>query len=300
MRFHFPPVRKTPYKGRPQFAATHIACDADRCADRQHQPNSRHHTTSATNAARHTSRAAGLDGLVAQSFSYSTNDWLASDSYDSNGNTLWTTNGGTATGPYYYDVENRLTNCNNSVYLTCNGDGLRVSKTANGTNYFYLVDDRNPSGYAQVLEEWTASGGSTNLSRVYNWGLAWISQSTLNAQPSTTHYFVPDGHGSTRLLTDGAGAITNAFAFDAYGNLIASNGPPQTWFLYGGEQFDPHVGSYYQRARYFNPQNGRFWTADSFEGGQGDPLSLHKYLYCHDNPVNGIDPSGHDMVEQYI
>ena len=31
---------------------------------------------------------------------------------------------------------------------------------------------------------------------------------------------------------------------------------------------------------------------DSYEGGQSDPLSLHKYLYCHADPVNGIDPSG--------
>jgi hypothetical protein len=41
-----------------------------------------------------------------------------------------------------------------------------------------------------------------------------------------------------------------------------------------------------------NPGLGRFWTMDSYEGAQGDPLSLQKYLYCHANPVNGIDPSG--------
>ena len=32
---------------------------------------------------------------------------------------------------------------------------------------------------------------------------------------------------------------------------------------------------------------------DSYEGSHSDPLSLHKYLYCHVNPVNVIDPSGH-------
>jgi len=32
---------------------------------------------------------------------------------------------------------------------------------------------------------------------------------------------------------------------------------------------------------------------DSYEGSQSDPLSLHKYLYAHADPINRIDPSGH-------
>ncbi len=35
-------------------------------------------------------------------------------------------------------------------------------------------------------------------------------------------------------------------------------------------------------ARYLNPNTGRFWTMDSYEGSTFDPLTLHKYLYCHD------------------
>ena len=70
-----------------------------------------------------------------------------------------------------------------------------MKKTAGGTNFFYLVDDRNPSGYAQVLEEWTVSGGATNLSRVYNWGVMLISQREASGP---VYYFVADGHGSTR------------------------------------------------------------------------------------------------------
>jgi hypothetical protein len=49
---------------------------------------------------------------------------------------------------------------------------------------------------------------------------------------------------------------------------------------------------YYLRARYYRPELGRFWTMDSVEGNPSDPLSLHKYLYAHADPVNRIDPSG--------
>ena len=52
------------------------------------------------------------------------------------------------------------------------------------------------------------------------------------------------------------------------------------------------VGLYYLRARLMNPLTGRFWSADSYEGSQNDPQSLHKYLYANSDPVNHCDPSG--------
>lgn len=75
------------------------------------------------------------------------------------------------------------------------------------------------------------------------------------------------------------------------GNPTASGGI----HLYTGEQIDPDLGMYYLRARYYQPATGRFWNMDSYEGSQGTPQSLHKYLYCHGNPINGVDPSGHDF-----
>jgi len=65
-----------------------------------------------------------------------------------------------------------------------------------------------------------------------------------------------------------------------------------TNILYAGEQFDTDALQYYLRERYYNPLNGRFNRIDPFSGNTHDPQSLHKYLYGHNNPVNGIDPSG--------
>lgn len=70
--------------------------------------------------------------------------------------------------------------------------------------------------------------------------------------------------------------------------------------LFTGQQFDPDLGLYYLRARYHNPDSGRFWTADTFEGFASDPASLHRYTYCQNNPVNCVDPSGYSTSTEAL
>ncbi|MDR2755445.1 MAG: RHS repeat-associated core domain-containing protein, partial [Planctomycetaceae bacterium] len=83
------------------------------------------------------------------------------------------------------------------------------------------------------------------------------------------------------------------YAFDAYGNAIGFDpSVALTEFLYSGEQFDSKIGQQYLRARYYDTATGRFNRFDPFFGNLNDPQSLHKYLYTHADPINGIDPSG--------
>jgi len=230
-----------------------------------------------------TNRTSTIAGITNQASTFTANDWLSTDTYDTNGNTTVSGSNG-----YQYDVMNRLTNVNSgTVLITYDGDGNRVKKTVGGVTTWYLVDDENPSGYAQVLEEYQGS----SLSRVYNYGMALISQRQVSS--GTVSYFGSDGHGSTRFLADASGVLSDAYAYDAYGLLIASSGLTPNNYLYCGQQFDSDLGFYYLRARYYKPDSGRFWTMDSYEGNNEDPSSLHKYLYCQGNPVMMVDPSGH-------
>jgi RHS repeat-associated protein len=84
----------------------------------------------------------------------------------------------------------------------------------------------------------------------------------------------------------------DSYDYDAFGNLINSTGATPDVYLFAGEQYDPALGLYYNRARYLNTATGRFWTADTVEGQDQRPLTLHKYLYADANPVDGTDPSG--------
>ncbi len=45
--------------------------------------------------------------------------------------------------------------------MVYDGDGNRVAKTVNGVTTHYLVDDLNPTGYPQVVEELSGAGTSS-------------------------------------------------------------------------------------------------------------------------------------------
>jgi len=86
----------------------------------------------------------------------------------------------------------------------------------------------------------------------------------------------------------------DTFAYDAYGQRVDPlKDVINDGLFYTGEQFDAESSQYYLRARYYNPLTGRFNRIDPIDGSLSDPQSLHKYLYCHANPVNNIDPSGY-------
>jgi len=241
--------------------------------------------------------------LPPQSFGFDLNDRLTSDSYDANGNTLFSAGHGQIQADWY-DFENRLTQRTATlngqpatIHITYDGDGNRVRKmvvTASETvTTHYLVDNLNPTGYAQVLEEHRSiDHQASTLDCTYTYGHNLISQDRLNGTQWVEHYYGYDGHDNVRYLTDEGGSVTDAYSYDAFGNLLAASGDTENCYLFTGEQFDPDLGLYYLRARYHDPDTGRFWTQDGFEGFQGDPLSLHKYTYCGNDPVNGRDPTG--------
>jgi RHS repeat-associated protein len=152
----------------------------------------------------------------------------------------------------------------------------------------YLGADQNPTGYAQVLDE-IQNGAVT---RTYSYSLELINERQTIAGALTTSFYGYDGHGSVRFLTDSTGAITDTYDYDAFGNLISQTGTTPNNYLFAGEQFDPVLGIYYNRARYYDQRQGRFWTMDTHVAGIFEPAQLHRYLYTSANPVNRRDPSG--------
>jgi len=193
----------------------------------------------------------------------------------------------------------------------------------------YLVDRNNHTGYAQVLEETSGnavidSGDADGDGRTddfilspetriqYTIGDDVISQTTStcsggewSANASGTQCLLYDGHGSTRQMAAPDQSVVDSYDYDAYGVMLGSGAnlanAAGTNLLYSGEQYDSSLSQYYLRARYYDQSNGRFTSVDPFAGNTNDPQSLHKYTYCHNDPVNSVDPSGKfSLVEVLI
>ncbi|MCP4109051.1 MAG: hypothetical protein GY749_26575, partial [Desulfobacteraceae bacterium] len=205
--------------------------------------------------------------------------------YDDNGN-MFSKSADSDLTVYSYDYEDRLTGVesgNSQIAYVYDAGGIRVASDADGVITQYLVDKNRP--YAQVLEE---RDGFDQLAVSYIYGDDLVSQH----RDGDAYYYLYDGHMSTRQLSDDTGTVINSYVYDSFGILLDKSVSVTNNYLYTGEQYDPNVGFYYLRARFFNPSNGRFITADPYKGRIYEPLTLHKYLYCANNPVNGIDPSG--------
>jgi len=229
-----------------------------------------------------------LSGIPSGSWNFNADDELSSETYDSNGNVL-STGGKTFT----YDSENHLTSMNGSaVTIVYDGDGNRVAKTVNGVTTRYLVDDLNPTGYTQVVEELVAGA----VSRQYSYGLQRIDEYQLIGGTWTASFYGYDGGGNVRNLTNSAGTVTDTYEYDAFGNKWTVSGTTPNNYLYRGEEFDPDLGLNYLRARYYNPATGRFMSRDPENGIPTDPETLHKYLYAGGDPVDKWDPSGRDLI----
>ena len=169
--------------------------------------------------------------------------------------------------------------------------GIWVSKTTGGSTTHYLIDANNHTGYPQILEELLTVGGTPTMS--YTIGNQVVAQET----NGIVSYLMSDGHSNTRQLTTANGAVSSHYNYDAYGvvqtgisSTTAEAAP--TSLLYCGEQYDSVLQMYNLRARYYNPSVGRFGAQDQVDGTPDDPLNLHKYAYCQNNPVNMHDPSG--------
>jgi RHS repeat-associated protein len=108
---------------------------------------------------------------------------------------------------------------------------------------------------------------------------------------TTTHYYLPDGLGSTMKLVDSSGTVVNTYEYDVYGAFRSGSVPQPNQYRFAGEE--TQAGIQYLRARYYDTATGRFLSTDPYSGSQRLPSSQNLYPYIRNNPATLIDPLGH-------
>jgi len=171
---------------------------------------------------------------------------------------------------------------------------------------YYLNDVFDP--LTQVLMTYNEEG---QFDAAYTYGLERIEVEALDdTRPESQDplYYLYDGLGSVTFMVKPDGNKRDHYRYDEFGKPAPGNSKLSedgkkvlhNTFGYTGEMWDQESELLYLRARYYEPETGRFLSRDSYEGEIDNPLSRHLYTYVENNPVNYADPTGHGkLIDNY-
>ena len=178
-----------------------------------------------------------------------------------------------------------------SATFTYDADGLRGSKTVNGskTTYFYVGDQLMYECRGDGIELYFYYDSYGNLSVIRY----------VNGTNSYYHYVTTNSQGDVLGIYSASDDLKASYEYDTWGNCtivsdtsginIATVNP----IRYRGYYYDSETGFYYLQSRYYCPKIGRFLNADGYVTTNAvEPLAYNMYAYCCNNPVDYSDGSG--------
>ncbi len=117
---------------------------------------------------------------------------------------------------------------------------------------------------------------------------------------SKEYIYIRNIQGDIKSICDNKGRIVASYEYNAYGNCIITENIDDIAninpFRYRGYYYDEETGLYYLNSRYYDPETGRFISPDTLsilDETKGQINGLNLYMYCGDNPIMNIDPSGY-------
>lgn len=170
--------------------------------------------------------------------------------------------------------------------------GMRTGKRDSGGFNFHMLDDGG-----NLLAE--VDGGGIIKKRYIHAGLD--TPLFMLDENNQRYYYLPDGQGSTAMLTDKYGDPAQVYDYEAYGKPSVT-APDKNAIQYTGREYDTDAKLQYNRARYYDPELGRWTTPDPLayavntdyysQANLTLPLNLNRCAYGRCNPTTFSDPMG--------
>ena len=207
---------------------------------------------------------------------------------------------------YTYDAWNRLVevqddNAGNPdttlADFEYDGRNYRIEKTVDGILQAYYYNDSQ-----QVVE--TREDGDTDPLEQFVWDknahdspVLFFRDSDTDGTVDETLYYTTDANGNVTALIDAStGNVVERYHYDPYGKALIydaswntrSSSSYDNPYLYAGRRLDTESGFYYMRARYYDPQLGRFINRDPAKYIDG----MNLYQYVQGGVPNYTDPTG--------
>jgi len=119
--------------------------------------------------------------------------------------------------------------------------------------------------------------------------------SQYDGDTSSWYYYLHDRPGSVRQLIKYVSPNVNVvklYTYEPFGKTLEDEGTLSNPFMFTGQWYDSETGQYYLRARQYEPYISRFTSCDPVTGKFEEPLTLHRYLYCGNDPIDFVDTNG--------
>ena len=216
--------------------------------------------------------------------------------YDANGNPLSYYNGQSYT--FTWQKGRQLASAvtgTDTISYSYDVNGLRISKTVNGTMHTYTYD-----GSQLLCDKW----GSQYIEYFYDASERPYALNYYNGSTSTKYFFVRNIEGDILELRSSTNALVARYIYDGWGKLLevrdaSGNALTSSMHIanlnslrYRGYFYDTETKLYYLQSRYYDPQVQRFINPDVYiSTGQGI-VGHNMFAYCENNSVHNVDISG--------
>ena len=94
-------------------------------------------------------------------------------------------------------------------------------------------------------------------------------------------------------MTNDSGLVVTSHEYLPFGEDWITEGDTKNAPKYNSQELDKESGYYFYNARHYDPEIGRFVTADTVIDGELSTQGWNRFSYCKGNPIVYKDPTGH-------